>query len=257
MPSTGGPGTVLVFAGLSVGLAAAVTLGGVPSALVPFVLAFGPAVLAVLLAWREGNGAVRRLLITAITRPSRRAWYALVGLPFAWALAVVAIAFALGDPAAGVFDKVFPAIVMVPLVVLIPAFAEEIAWRGYAATRLLPSMTALRAALVLGLPWAALHLFLQLPGQMNAGLDWWPTIVSLVSYSVILTWAFVGSGGSVLLVALVHAGLNGVAPLMAGLDVDRTWVIRALLTASIAVVIVVAGGFRRLDTRSLTTRQLG
>ncbi len=154
-----------------------------------------------------------------------------------------------GDPAIGMFDRVFPLIVIVPLVVLVPAFAEEIAWRGYAVTRLLPSMTPLRAALLLGIPWAAIHLFLQLPGQMNAGLDWWPTVVSLIGYSVILTWAFVGSGGSVLLVALIHAGLNGVSPLMAGLDADRTWIIRALVTAAIALAIVVFGGFRRLAPR--------
>ncbi len=244
---TGGIGAVLAFAGLSLGLAAAATLGGAPPALVPFVLALGPLVFALLFAWREGNGAVRRLLATAVTRPDRRAWYALVALPVAWALAVVGVALALGDPARGVFDKVFPAIVFIPLLVLIPAFAEEIAWRGYAVTRLLPSMTPLRAALVLGVPWAAMHLFLQLPGQMNAGLDWWPTIVSLLSYSVILTWAFVGSGGSVLLVALIHAGLNGVAPLMAALDVEPTWIIRAVLSASIVLAIVLLGGFRRLD----------
>jgi membrane protease YdiL (CAAX protease family) len=247
---TGGLGTVLVFAGLSLGLAAAATLGGVPPALVPFILALGPTAFALVFAWREGDGAVRRLLATATTRPTRRAWYALVGLPVAWALTVVGVAVVVGDPAVGVFDKVFPLIVILPLVVLIPAFAEEIAWRGFAVTRLLPSMTPLRAALVLGIPWAAIHLFLQLPGQMNAGLDWWPTVVSLIGYSVILTWAFVGSGGSVLLVALIHAGLNGVAPLMAGLDADRTWIIRALVTASVALAIVVFGGFRRLAARS-------
>jgi len=246
---TGGLGTVLVFAGLSVGLAAATTLGRVPPALVPFVLALGPTGLALVLARREGGGAVRRLLATAARRPNRRAWYALVGLPIAWALAVVGVAVAVGDPAVGVFNRVFPAIVLIPLLVLIPAFAEEIAWRGYAVTRLLPTMSPLAAAFVVGIPWAVIHLFLQLPSQMNAGLDWWPTVVSLVSYSVILTWAYVGSGGSVLLTALIHAGLNGVAPLMAGLDVDRTWIIRALLTASIALAIVVLGGFRRLDTR--------
>ena len=253
----GGLGTVLAFAGLSVGLAAATVLRGVPSTLVPFVLAFGPTVIAVVFAWREGHGALRRLLATATTRPTRGAWYALVCLPFAWSLAVVGIAVAVGDPAVGLFDKVFPAILIVPVVVLIPAFAEEIAWRGYAVTRLLPSMTPLRAALLLGLPWAAIHLFLQLPGQMNAGLDWWPTIVSLVGYSVILTWAFVGSGGSVLLTALIHAGLNGVTPLMAGLDGDRTWVIRAVLTALIAIAIVALGGFRGLDRTAVTDRLLG
>jgi CAAX protease family protein len=251
----GGLGTVLTFAGLSLGLAAAATLGGLPPTLVPFVLALGPTVIALSFAAREGDGAVRRLLRTAMTRPDGRAWYALIALPVVWSLSVVGIAIALGDPAVGVFDKVLPAIVIVPLVVLIPAFAEEIAWRGYAVTRLLPSMTPLRAALVVGLPWAVMHLFLQLPGQMNAGLDWWPTIVSLLSYSVILAWAYVGSGGSVLLVALVHAGLNGVAPLMAGLQVEQTWIIRALLTAAIALAIVLLGGFRRLDTRG-AMRQL-
>jgi len=127
----------------------------------------------------------------------------------------------------GLFDKVFPAMVVIPLLVLIPAFGEEIAWRGYAVTRLLPTMTPLRAALLLGVPWAVIHLFLQLPGQMNAGLEWWPTLISLLSYSVILTWAFVGSGGSVLLTALIHAGLNGVAPLMGCSRMNRSNLCRA------------------------------
>ena len=241
---TGGLHMVLVFAGLSLALAAAATLGGVPPALVPFVLAIGPLVFALIFAWREGDGAIRRLLATTTKRPNRRAWYALIVLPVAWALAVVVVAVALGDPTPGVFDKVFPAIVIVPLIVLIPAFAEEIAWRGFAITRLLPSMTPLAAALLLGIPWAAIHLFLQLPGQMNEGLEPVPTVVSLLGYSVILTWAFVASGGSVLLVALIHGGLNGVAPLMAGLEVDRAWTIRAVLVAVIAVVVVLRGGLR-------------
>jgi membrane protease YdiL (CAAX protease family) len=246
-PRTGGLGHVLVFAALSVGLAAAATYGGVTPALVPFVLAFGPTAFALTFAWREGHGAVRRLLKTAVTRPSRRAWYAIVALPFAWALAVVGVAIALGDPAVGVFDKVFPAIVIVPVIVLLPAFAEEIAWRGYAVNRLLPTMSPLAAALLLGAPWALIHVFLQLPGQMNAGLEVWPTLVSLMAYSIILTGIYVASGGSVLLTALVHAGLNGVAPLMAGLDTERTWIIRAVLAAGIAIAVVVLG---RMGDRS-------
>ena len=242
---TGGVGPVLVFAGLSVALAAVATFGGVPPALVPFVLAFGPTVISLTFAWREGGGAVRRLLQTATIRPNRHAWYALVALPFIWAFAVVGVAIALGEPVQGVFDKALPAIVFVLLIVLLPAFGEEIAWRGYAVARLLPSMSPLAAALLLGVPWAVIHLFLQLPGQMNAGLEFWPTMLSLVSYSVILTWAFVGSGGSVLLTALVHAGFNAVAPVMAGLETDRAWIIRAVLVAGFALVVIAAGGLRR------------
>jgi hypothetical protein len=47
--------------------------------------------------------------------------------------------------------------------------------------------------------------------------------------------------------ALFHAGLNGVAPLMAGVDGDTSWVIRNLLAAGIAVAIVALGGFRRSE----------
>ena len=125
------------------------------------------------------------------------------------------------------------------------------------STASLPTMTPLTAAVLVGIPWAAMHLFLQMPGQMNAGLDWWPTVVSLIGYSVILTWAFVGSGGSVLLVALIHAGLNGVAPLMAGLDIDRAWIIRALLVAGIALAIVLLDRFRRPAARGLSGHALG
>jgi membrane protease YdiL (CAAX protease family) len=241
----GGIGHVLTFAGLNVVLAAAATLGGLTPALVPFVLAFGATALALAFAWREGDGAVKRLLRTAATRPSRRISYAILVLPVAWALATVGVAVALGEPTTGVFDRAFPFIFIVLLIVVLPAFAEEIAWRGYAVNRLLPTMSPLSAALLLGVPWAALHVLLQLPGQMNAGLEAWPTVLSLIAYSVILTWTYVASGGSVLLSALVHAGLNGVAPLMAGLETDRAWIIRAVLAAVIAVAIVAVGGMHR------------
>jgi membrane protease YdiL (CAAX protease family) len=234
----------LAFAGLSVALATVATIAGTPRDLLPFILALGPTAIAVTMAWREGDGALRRLLRTAITRPSRRRWYALVALPVLWAFAVVGICIALGDPAAGVFAKVIPAIFIVPLVVLLPAFAEEIAWRGYALARLLPSMSPLAAALLLAGPWIVLHLYLQLPGQINDRLEIWPTVLSLAAYSVILAWVFVRTGGSVLLAALVHAAFNGVPPLMAQLDVDRAWAVRALLIAAMAIVVVLFGGVR-------------
>jgi len=234
----------LVFAGSSVALATVATIAGTPRDLLPFILALGPTAIAVAMVWREGRGALPQLLRTAITRPSRRRWYALVALPVLWAFAVVGVCIALGDPAAGVFSKAIPAIFIVPLVVLIPAFTEEIAWRGYALARLLPSMSPLAAALLLAGPWIVLHLYLQLPGQINDRLEIWPTVLSLAAYSVILGWVFVRTGGSVLLAALVHAAFNGVPPLMAQLDVDRAWAVRALLIAAIAIVVVLFGGVR-------------
>jgi membrane protease YdiL (CAAX protease family) len=77
--------------------------------------------------------------------------------------------------------------------------------------------------------------------------------LSLASYSVLLTWVFVKTGGSVLLAALIHTGFNGVPPLMAQLDVDRAWAIRAVLVAVIAVVVIAFGGIRSRQAPPLAT----
>ena len=45
--------------------------------------------------------------------------------------------------------------------------------------------------------------------------------------------------------ALLHAGLNGVAPVMAGVDPDNAWIIRNVLAAVIAVAVIALGGLRR------------
>ena len=103
-------------------------------ALVPFVLAIGPAFIALGIAWREGDGAARRLLAHLVRRPTRRAWYLVIGLPAAAAVAKVLIGIAFGYAKENLFGAVMPALLIVPLVVLIPAFAEELAWRGFATS---------------------------------------------------------------------------------------------------------------------------
>ena len=242
-----GLASVAWFVAICLALAAIAFLPAMPPALSPFMLALGPLVVALVLAWREGNGAVRRLLAMLTKRPSDPRWYLVLLLPIAWALAVVLAAVVLGEPAEGIFDGVDASILIVVLVVLIPAFAEELAWRGFAVPRLLPFLSPLAVALVLAVPWTILHLPLVLvPDSINEGLAIVPTVMALFGYSVILTWIVVGTGGSVLLTGLVHAGLNGVVPLFRGLDTDQAWLLRGIVAAGIAVlVILVAGMWRR------------
>lgn len=233
------------FVALSLGLAGfgAVLTASVPS-LVPFLLALGPAMIAFAIAWSEGDGALGRLVRLLWRWPEPRTWYLLIALPVAWAMATVVVGVAIGRSNGELFTDLMPSALIVPLVVLIPAFAEEIAWRGFATPRLMTAISPLQAALVLAAPWVVMHLVLMLPGGINAGLAVWATVVSLIAYAVVLTWAFVGSGGSVLLVALLHAGFNGVVPLMRGIDGDTSWAIRAILAAVIAFGIVTLAGYR-------------
>ncbi len=217
-----------------------------PTDLAPFMLALGPLFVAVGLAWRESNGALGRLWRTLRTFPADARWYLVLLLPLAWALGVVLAAILLGEAGEDIFDGVDASILIVVLVVLIPAFAEELAWRGFAVPRLLPLMSPLAAALVLAVPWTVLHLPLMLvPGSINEGLAVLPAVLALFSYSVILTWIFVGTGGSVLLTGLVHAGLNGVVPLFRGVDTDQSWLLRGVVAAGIAILVIVFGGMWR------------
>jgi membrane protease YdiL (CAAX protease family) len=144
------------------------------------------------------------------------------------------------------FDNVFPSVLIVPLVVLIPAFAEEIGWRGYALPRTLTALSPLQAALVLGIPWAMIHVPLYLEGQMNGGSSIWSMVTQILSYSVILTWVYVGTGGSVLMTGLFHMLLNGLTPLTNGLDPFVAWDVRGVVFPVVAILLVALGGFRGL-----------
>ena len=100
---------------------------------------------------REGHGALRQLL-RSLTDPS--CGPSLVPRPVAArdvALASVAVAVVLGHSSTGLFDTLTPAALAVPLVVLVPAFAEELAWRGFALPRAMRALSALRASLVLAI----------------------------------------------------------------------------------------------------------
>jgi len=227
---------------------------GAPPTLLAFALALPPLFIATGLAWHEGHGAIGRLFRQLTVRPADPKWYLALLIPAIGFLAVDAVAIALGAPTAGLFDDLFPAILIVPLVVLLPAFAEEIGWRGYALPRAMTVMSPLRAAIVLGIPWSLIHVPLYLPGQMNSGSAVWSMLTQIISYSIILTWLYVGTGGSVLMTGLFHALLNGMVPLTNGLDPLMAWDIRGVVFPVVAAVILALGGYRVLERRIDNTK---
>ena len=237
---------VAIFVAICLVLAGIAFLPAMPTDLAPFVLALGPLIVALGLALVEGNGAITRLIRTLTVVPQNRLWFLVIVLPVVWALTVLIVAIVAGAPAEGLFDGVGLDSLVVLLVVLIPAFAEELAWRGFSVPRLLPFMSPLGAALLLAVPWTIMHLPLVLvPGSINEGLAVIPMVMALFAYSIILTWIFVGSGGSVLLTGIVHAGLNGVVPIFQNLDADQSWLWRGIIAAVIAVLVVVYGNMQR------------
>jgi membrane protease YdiL (CAAX protease family) len=90
-------------------------------------------------------------------------------------------------------------------------FGEEVGWRGFALPHLQKRYSALVASLILTVLWAVWHwpLFLYRPGYMNmdapAIFGW---VSSLLTGSVLLTWLFNSSKGSILVCAVFHATID-------------------------------------------------
>jgi uncharacterized protein len=91
-------------------------------------------------------------------------------------------------------------------------FGEEVGWRGFALPRLQTGpRSALVAALILSLFWAAWHLPLfsfamGLGGMGLAAIAGW--FFSIVTGSILLAWLYNSTGGSILIVAIFHGALD-------------------------------------------------
>lgn len=88
---------------------------------------------------------------------------------------------------------------------------EEAGWRGFALPHLQRRFNALNSSLLLTVFWAIWHwpLFLYRPGYMNmdiAAIGGW--VFSLLTGSVLLTWLFNSSKGSIVVCALFHAAVD-------------------------------------------------
>ena len=130
-------------------------------------------------------------------------------------------------------------------------FGEEVGWRGFALPRLQQRYAAWLATLWLTLAWAIWHapLFLYRPGFANmgvAGVIGW--LFSLLTGSILLTWLYNESRGSLLVVALFHGGVD-VAFTSATSSPVAVNTAGALITLWGAAVVMTAGSRRSASQR--------
>ncbi|HYO72510.1 MAG TPA: type II CAAX endopeptidase family protein [Archangium sp.] len=190
--------------------------GLIPSLPVPavFLGAFGPMVAAVVLTARESGRAGLRSLLGRVTRwRVPPVWYGVAILgPIALQLAAMALHVALGgqppDPSAMV--TALPVVLVGTAYMLVQVgIGEDVGWRGYALPRLQAAHGALVSAGVLGAVWALWHLPLFFdPATGYSITPFWVFLVFMLPVSVLITWIFNSTGGSVLVVMILHAVLN-------------------------------------------------
>ncbi|WP_313694387.1 CPBP family intramembrane glutamic endopeptidase [Halorarum halobium] len=170
--------------------------------------AFGPLAAAAIVTRLRGN-AVRDWLASTLDWRRSPRWYAAalavpVGVSVALGAGMIALAGGVGEgtlrPAAAAF-----ALNMV-FATLLGGGQEEFGWRGFALPRLQARYDALSASVLVGLVWALWHapLFVLDVYALSPLLY----AVSVVAFSVILTWLYNGSRGCVPAAVLMHGTIN-------------------------------------------------
>src|SRR5215213_6363624 len=168
---------------------------------------FGPALAAIIMAGvAEGKSGVKALLRRAVLWRVGLPWYVIaLGLPTILSCATAVLAYLVGTLD---FIRV-GALAPIEVVLFVLVIGEELGWRGYALPRLLEKRSALAASLILGVLWGLWHLptFL-VPGTPQYGLPLTAFVLLTIEYSILMTWVFLHTLGSVLIATLFHGAIN-------------------------------------------------
>lgn len=125
---------------------------------------------------------------------------------------------------------------------------EDIAWRGFAATRMQATSSALVTALILGVVEGAFHIPLFFaPTSSQASSPFLSFMLLSVAGVVIINWIFNSTRGSVLLAMIFHAAANtwtDVVSIPPGTGLG--WTVWALVFTVIAVALVAVYGAKYL-----------
>jgi membrane protease YdiL (CAAX protease family) len=216
--------------------------------------AFGPAVGAAVVVWASG-GSLRTWLGQLFRwRIGAKWWLLAIGLPFVILVAGSAIYVGLGGPV----DFGGPSLVAIYLFAMAWGIVwgggqEELGWRGFMLPVLQERYSALVSSVLVGAAWTAWHLPLFLNPTTFHGA--WPLsqrllwAVTILAGSILWTWMYNSTGGSVLAVAVFHAGINAMGifhpadpEAVAPGGVPDPWLTLLAEASSAAVLVAIAVG---------------
>lgn len=224
----------------------------VPAVAIAVIVAtFGPTVGAfAVTAAIEGRRGVLRMLRRYVQWRAGIGWYlfVLVGIPAIIILATLVVpgAVASYQPILGSLLAAYPMAFLLTVFLGGP-LGEEPGWRGFALPRLQDRFGPLRGSLLLGVVWAAWHLPLFWSGVWTP-----PTVanvvmftVMIVALTVIMTWVYNHTAGSLLIMILMHASFNTfanrvAAPLFPAPILDEYGLLPVLIGFTVTALVLIA-----------------
>lgn len=212
------------------------------SPLLGFAGLFGPTVAAVIVvAAAEGKTGLKDLLGWILRWRVGLRWYVIaLGLPAVLALVTARLHLLFGAPSPVQLGQLS---ILEPILFVL-VLGEEIGWRGYALPRLLATRSMLSASLILGVLWGAWHLpTFFIPGMPQHSIPFSAFMLLTTAYSVLFTWIYVHTAGSVLIATLFHGAINFCQGFfLSGIDPAREyWLLAFVWWVAALVVLVVTG----------------
>jgi membrane protease YdiL (CAAX protease family) len=219
-----------------------------PSNPVFIVAVAGPTIAATTLTFARGGWSGLRMLYARLTQwRFGLQWYALllVGMPLLGYLA----SWAAGSKPK--YDLSTPAVLVMLLLneLILGPLGEELGWRGFALPRLLQRFSPLVASLILGAIWGLWHLpafFLSGLPQANLALPIF--LFGALCLSILATWIYTHTGGSVLSMVLFHFMINCSMDVL-GAPLPAFTVVMAVAAALVLLLDRRFGWFRHEPTR--------
>jgi len=185
-----------------ISLAVALFLPLLPEIIALLILLVISAMAILCTALAEGRQGVVELLKKIFQWRIRFKWYLVALLmPAGIILGSGVLAFLFEwSPAVRIHIPSSPQLIFNLFLVIIIAVLEELGWRGYALPKLLRYQSPLISALIIGIAAALLHVGLGLV----ADRPWLPTFLVPFGFSVIWTWLFIRTRGSLAMAMLFH-----------------------------------------------------
>lgn len=171
----------------------------------------GPTLSAVIvIAATEGRAGLGSFFRRYLQWRAGIAWWLIVLFGILIALTLVAAAI-LGPSVLSEFAKnlglILPTYLLTLVVgVILGPLWEEPGWRGFALPRLQAQYGPITGSVILGAIWAVWHLPGYLGGWMTSVFP--ALLVYCIGFSILATWIYNHTGGSILLMILLHSSSN-------------------------------------------------